>query len=187
MIKALLRKHLLEHSLLEADPMGHFKERLNEVLYSIVNIQIPPAFYLPNIPKEKQDAWIISQIQTKIQAKVDAIIAKDYPIGGSCVLVPLGMIKVQPIKGNPSNVLITAKRKEGLITGMSYYAAIYDNRLPTLVLADPKNPNNSSIGNQLQAHIKNTLDGGYRVNKDKCFIDKTFMDNLLIPMAGITA
>ena len=97
------------------------------------------------------------------------------------------MIKVQPIKGNPVNVLITARKKEGIMTGMSYYVTIYDNRLPTLVLADPKNPNNSSVGNQLQAHITNTIKGDYKVNKAKCFIDKDFMSNLVIPMGGITS
>lgn len=182
-IKDLLKKQLLEYTILEAVPMGHFDERIQEVLYNIQSIQIPANYYLPNIPKETQDAWIISQIQKRLQAKIDGIIAKDYPIGGSCVLAPLGMIKVQPIKGNPSNILVTVKRKEGLLSGMAYYAAIYDNRLPTIVLADPKNPNNSSVGNQLNAHIKNTIEGGYRVDKNKSFLDKTFMDNIVISMA----
>ena len=193
MIKELVRKHLLEYVLTEAVPMGHFKERVDEVIDNIVSIQLPPNFYIPSVPKETQDAWIIGQIQSRIKAKIDEVISKEYPIGkgskeGICVLVPLGMIKVQPLKGNPTNVLITAERKEGQITGLSYYVAIYDNRMPTLVLADPKIPANSSIGNQLQAHIKNTENSGWRINRNDSYIDKSFIDNIVISMAnfGIT-
>jgi hypothetical protein len=179
----LFIKQLLREMLIEAVPMGHFHDRVKEVLYDIQSIQIPSNYYLPNVPKEAQDAWIVKQIQTQIQAKLNAIIAKDYPVGGSCVLAPLGLIKIQPIKGNPANILVTAQRKEGLMNGYSYYVTIYDNRLPTLVLADPKIPANSSPGNQLQAHIKNTIDGGYRYVKEKSFIDKNFMDNIIIQMS----
>lgn len=176
-------KQLLYEMLAESTPMGHFKTRMNEVLYNIQSIEIPDNVYIPNIPKEKQDEWIIKQIQTKLQSKVDAIIAKDYPIGGSCVVVPLGLIKLQPLKGNPVNVLVIAKRDDGLKSGMSYYVTVYDNRLPSIVLADPKNPNNSSVGNQLQAHIKNSINGGYRYNRDKSFVDKSFMDNIIIQIS----
>lgn len=185
-MKSLI-KQLLREMLAEADPMVHFNERVNEVLYNIQSIQIPDSVYLPNIPKELQDGWIIKQIQSKVQAKINAIIDKDYPIGGSCVLVSLGLVKIQPLKGNPVNVLITVKRKEGLRSGISYYVTVYDNRLPTLVLADPNNPNNRSVGTQLQAHIKNTIEGGYRYNRDKSFADKSFMDNIIIPIAQFKA
>jgi len=181
MIKTLLREGLNE-----AQPMIHFNERVDEVLYNIIGIQIPDNYYLPNVPKDSQDEWIISQIQQNIQAKVNAIIDKDYPIGDSAVLAPLGMLKLQPVKGNPVNIMVTVERKDKRITGSSYYVAIYDDRLPTLVLADPKNPNNSSVGNQLNAHIRNTIEGGYKVNKDKSYIDKSFMGNIIIPMSKFT-
>jgi hypothetical protein len=187
MIKDLFRKYLLEYMVDEAVPMTHFKERVNEVLYDIQSIQIPDTYYLPNIPKETQDAWIIKQIQEGIQPKINDIIAKDYPVGGSCVLAPLGMVKVQPIKGNPVNVLITAQKKEGLTSGISYYVTIYDNRLPTLVLADPKIASNSSAGGQLQAHIKNTIAGGYRYTREKSFVDSAFAGNIVIKMSDFKA
>lgn len=176
-------KVLLREMLVEADPMSHFKKRVNEVLYNIQSIQLPEDVYLPNIPKETQDAWIIKQIQSKVQAKINAIINKDYPIGGSCVLAPLGIIKVQPLKGSPVNVMITVKRLEDVKRGMSYYVTIYDNRLPTLVLADPSYTSNSSPENQLQAHIKNTVKGGYTYNKDKSFVEESFKNDIIIPIS----
>lgn len=187
MIKQLLRKYLTEHinqMVDEAVPMIHFKDRVTEVISDIQSIQLPLQAYIPSIPKETQDAWIISQIKTKLNAKVQAVTDKDYPLTrGSCVLVPLGIVKVQPLKGMPVTVLVTAKRKEGLLTGFSYYITIYENRMPTIVLADPKIPANSSIGNQFIAHLKNTETNGWPVNRDKSFTDKTFMDNIVINMA----
>jgi len=184
MLKQLVRKYLLEYMIDEAVPMGHFKDRVKEVIGDIQSIQLPPNIYLPNVPQEVQDAWIISQIKAKMLAKINAVEAKDYPTTrGSCVLVPLGIIKVQPIKGNPTNILITAKRKEGTMTGFSYYITIYENRMPTIVLADPKIRANSSIGAQLQAHIDNTVKNNWPVNKEKSFIDKSFIDNIIIPMS----
>lgn len=184
MLKELVRKHLLEYIIDEADPMVHFKDRVKEVIGDIQSIQLPPNLYLPNIPKEVQDAWIISQIKAKMFAKISAVEAKDYPTTrGSCVLVPMGIIKLQPVKGNPTNIMVTAQRKEGTMTGFSYYITIYENRMPTIVLADPKIPANSSIGNQFNAHLKNTHDGGWPVNRDKSFIDKSFMDNITIQMS----
>ena len=59
--------------------------------------------------------------------------------------------------------------------------------MPTIVLADPKNPNNSSVGNQLQAHIQNTIKNGWPVAKDKSYIDKAFMDNIIIQMSKFSA
>ena len=35
MVKILLRKHLLEHVIEEAENMNHFNQRVDEVLYSI--------------------------------------------------------------------------------------------------------------------------------------------------------
>lgn len=183
MIKELLRKHLLEFVINEADPTGHFDDRVNEVINSIVTVQIPPNAYLPNVSKEIQDTWIINQIQQKIKAKINQVIAKDYPTdSGSCVLVPLGMIKVQPLNGGQSNILVTAKRKEGLMSGFNYYIAIYENRMPSIVLADPKLPSNSSPGNQLLAHMNNNVKSGYPVNKNKSFVDKDFMSNIVVDM-----
>src|ERR1035438_7018771 len=151
---------LLREMLAEAEPTGHFDDRVSEVVDDIVSIQLPPAIYLPNIPKETQDAWIINQIKEKVKGKIKNIIVKVYPDGngsGICSVVPLGLIKVQPINGNPVNALITARKKEGVMRGYFYYVTIYDNRMPTIVLSDPNIPANSSPGNQLQAHIKNNI------------------------------
>jgi len=189
MIKELLRKYLLEYAITEAEPTGHFGDRVNEVINNIVSIQIPPTAYLPNIPKEKQDAWIISQIQTQLRNKINAVKEKQYPEGNSgiCVLVPLGLIKIQPMNGVASNIIVTAKRTEGLMSGFNYYIAIYDNRMPSIVLADPKNPNNSSPGNQLLAHMNNNIKRGDNVNKAKSFVDKSFMNNIVVNMRDFKA
>jgi hypothetical protein len=188
MLKQLVRQRLLEYMIDEAVPMGHFKDRVKEVIGDIQSIQLPPAVYIPNVPKETQDAWIISQIKSKMLAKISQVEAKDYPTTrGSCILVPLGIIKLQPLRGNPTNILITAQRKEGTMSGFSYYIALYENRMPTIVLADPKIPANSSIGNQLNAHLKNTEANGWPVNRDKSSIDKSFMDNIVINMAEFKA
>lgn len=188
MIKQLVRKYLLEYVIDEAVPMVHFKDRVKEVIGDIVSIQIPDNVYIPNVPKPTQDAWIISKIKSKMYSKVSQVEMKNYPTTrGTCILVPMGIIKVQPIKGNPVNVLITAKRKEGTMTGFSYYITIYENRMPTIVLADPKVAANSSIGNQLQAHIYNTEKNGWPVNKETSAIDKSFIDNIVINMADFTA
>jgi hypothetical protein len=80
MIKDLLKKYLLEY-ITEADPMVHFNDRVNEVVNDIIGIQLPANVYLPNAPKETQDAWIISQLQAKLKDKINAVIATDYPIG----------------------------------------------------------------------------------------------------------
>jgi len=89
----------MEHMVDEAVPMGHFKDRMKEVVDDIVSIQLPDNVYLPNVPKATQDAWIISQIKSKLYAKVSAVEMKDYPTSrGSCILVPLGIIKLQPVK-----------------------------------------------------------------------------------------
>jgi hypothetical protein len=164
MIKDLLKKYLLEY-ITEADPMAHFNDRVNEVVNDIIGIQLPANVYLPNASKETQDAWIISQLQAKLKDKINAVIATDYPIGkkgkeGICVLVPLGMVKVQPVKGNPVTAVVTAQRKEDVKSGLSYYIGIYDNRMPSIVLADPKIPANRSPHLQLQAHIDNNLKSG---------------------------
>jgi len=188
MIKELLRKYLLERMVDEAVPMAHFRDRMREVVDDIVSIQLPDNVYLPNVPKATQDAWIISQIKSKLYAKVSAVEMKDYPTSrGSCILVPLGIIKLQPVKGNPVNIMITARRKEDVKSGFSYYITVYENRMSTIVLADPKNPNNSSVGNQLQAHIQNTIKNGWPVAKDKSYIDKAFMDNIIIQMSKFSA
>lgn len=188
MIKELLRKYLKEYMVDEAVPMGHFKDRMKEVIGDIISIQLPDNVYLPNIPKATQDSWIISQIKSKMYAKISAVEMKDYPLTrGSCVLVPLGIVKLQPVKGNPVNIMITAQRKEGTMTGFSYYITIYENRMPTIVLADPKIAANSSIGNQLQAHILNTQKNGWPVNKEKSFIDKSFIDNVIVKMSDFKA
>lgn len=183
LIKELLRGYLLTHQLNESAPMAHFKERVDEVLYTIESIEIPSTCYLPNIPKEAQDAYVITQIQEQVQLKIDMVINKDYPSeGGVCVLVPLGLIKVQPISGPAYNVMIKANRHGEIKVGHNYNVGVYDNRLPTLLLPDPKHPNNSSPGKQLQAHIDNTIKSGYPVNKGKSFIDKSFMNSIIIQM-----
>ncbi len=187
-IKDLVKKRLLEHSLIEADPTLHFNERMTDVVDNIVSIKLPPNAYLPNIPKESQDKWIISQIQQKINAKVQAIIDKDYPRGrGICAVAPLGMIKLQPAVGNPINILVTVKRSEGLLSGYYYYVTIYDNRLPSIVLSDVNNPQTNSPGAQLQAHMNNNIKRGDAVDKNKSFIDKSFMDNIVINMSAFKA
>lgn len=191
MIKELLKKYLLEY-ITEADPMGHFNDRVNDVVDSIISVQIPANVYLPNVPKETQDAWIISQLQEKLKVKIAAVTATDFPIGkkagqGICVLVPLGMIKVQPVKGNPVTAVVTAQRKEDVRNGISYYIGIYDNRMPSLVLADPTIAANKSPHLQLQAHMHNNIKNGWPVNKEKSYVDKTFMDNIVINMADFKA
>ena len=191
MIKDLLKKYLLEY-ITEADPMGHFNNRVNEVVNDIIGIQLPANVYLPNAPKETQDAWIISQLQAKLKDKINSVIATDYPIGkkgkeGICVLVPLGMVKVQPVKGNPVTAVVTAQRKEDVKSGLSYYIGIYDNRMPSIVLADPKIPANRSPHLQLQAHIDNNLKSGWPVNKERSYVDKSFMDNIVINMSDFKA
>jgi hypothetical protein len=191
MIKELLKKYLLEY-ISEADPMGHFNDRVSEVVDDIISVTIPGNVYLPTAPKETQDAWIISQLQEKLKAKINEVIATDYPIGkkgkeGICVLVPLGMVKVQPVKGNPVTAIVTAKRKEDIKSGVSYYIGIYDNRMPSLVLADPKIAANRSPHLQLQAHIDNNLRNGWPVNRERSYVDKTFMDNIVINMADFKA
>jgi hypothetical protein len=55
--------------------------------------------------------------------------------------------------------------------------------MPTIVLADPKIRANSSIGAHLQAHIENTIKNGWPVSKEKSSIDKSFIDNIIIPMS----
>jgi hypothetical protein len=191
MIKDLLKKYLLEY-ITEADPMAHFNDRVNEVVNDIIGIQLPANVYLPNASKETQDAWIISQLQAKLKDKINAVIATDYPIGkkgkeGICVLVPLGMVKVQPVKGNPVTAVVTAQRKEDVKSGLSYYIGIYDNRMPSIVLADPKIPANRSPHLQLQAHIDNNLKSGWPVNKERSYVDKSFMDNIVINMSDFKA
>lgn len=172
----------------EAVPMGHFKDRMKEVIGDIISIQLPDNVYLPNIPKETQNAWIISKIKSKLYAKISQIEMKDYPTKrGSTILVPLGIIKLQPVKGNPVNIMITAQRKEGTMTGFSYYVTVYENRMPTIVLADPKLAANSSVGNQFQAHVANTVKNGWPYDKNTSSIDKSFMDNIVINMAEFTA
>ena len=172
--------------------MGHFNDRVSEVVDDIISVTIPGNVYLPTAPKETQDAWIISQLQEKLKAKINEVIATDYPIGkkgkeGICVLVPLGMVKVQPVKGNPVTAIVTAKRKEDIKSGVSYYIGIYDNRMPSLVLADPKIAANRSPHLQLQAHIDNNLRNGWPVNRERSYVDKTFMDNIVINMADFKA
>ena len=192
MIKELLKKYLLEYVTEMADPMGHFNDRVSQVVDDITNVTVPSNVYLPNVPKETQDAWIISQLQEKLKDKIAGVTATDYPIGkkgkeGICVLVPLGMVKVQPIKGNPVTAIVTAQRKEDIKSGLSYYIGIYDNRMPSLVLADPKIAANRSPHLQLQAHIENNLRNGWPVNRERSYVDKTFMDNIVINMADFKA
>lgn len=182
MIKELLRKHLLK--LNEAVPTEHFGERVNEVLYNIESIELPPNAYISNVSKEAQDAYIIKEIQKQVQAKINAVIAKNYPASGkgSCVLVPLGIIKVQPLSGPAVNVMIISRRAEGIKRGYSYNIAIYDNRIPSLLLPDPKHPNNSSPMNQLKAHMANNVKRGEKVDPKTSFVDKSFMTNIIIQM-----
>lgn len=187
MIKELLKKYLLEY-ISEADPMGHFNDRVSEVVEDIVSISMPPNVYVAGASKEEQDAWVISQIQNKLKEKINTLIATDFPIGkgknqGICVLVPLGMIKVQPLKGNPVTITVTAKRKEDFKSGISYYVGIYDNRMPSLVLADPNVAANKSPHLQLQAHMNNNLKNGWPVNKERSYVDKSLIDNIVVNMA----
>jgi len=186
MIKGLVKKYLLEY-ITEADPMGHFNDRVSEVVEDIIDITIPDNIYIQGVSKETQKSWIISQIQQELKEKINAVIATDFPIGkknstGICVLVPLGMIKVQPVKGNPVTAIVTAKRKEDIRVGVSYYIGIYDNRMPSIVLADPKIAANKSPHLQLQAHMYNNINSGWQVNKEKSYVDKSFMSNIVVNM-----
>lgn len=188
MIKNLLRKHISNYLINEAVAMSHFKERINEIVDDIQQISISPNMYLPNISKDKQDDWIIDQIKFNILNKITSIINKQYPIGqgansGICVVIPLGLIKVKNLVGQLSDILITAKRKEGPISGKSYYITIYDNRIPTIVLADPKNASNSSPQKQLQAHIKNSERHSLPVNIKQSFVDSSFINTIIIDLS----
>ena len=164
MIKELLKKYLLEY-ITEADPMGHFNDRVSEVVDDIRSVTMPSNVYVAGATKEAQDAWVISQIQSKLKEKINRLFTTDYPIGkgknqGVCVLVPLGILKVQPLKGNPVTISVTAKRKEDTRSGISYYVGIYDNRMPSFVLADPSVAANKSPHLQLQAHMTNNIKNG---------------------------
>ena len=87
--------------------MLHFKDRMNEVVDDVISIDIPPSVYLPNIPKKTQDDWIIANVRAKLYAKIAQVKLKDYPTNsGSCVLVPLGLIKIKPLVGNPVNIIL---------------------------------------------------------------------------------
>jgi len=184
MTKDLLRKYLLEY-VDEATRTTHFNKREKEVVDTIVDVTIPNDMFLPNVDIELQKKWIINEIQKVLKGKIDQIIGKNYPIGkganlGICAVAPLGMIKLQPLKGNPVNILITAKRFEGLISGYSYYVTVYDDRLPSIVLVDKNNPLNQTPMGQLQAHINNNLNRGDNVNQKASFIDKSFMGNIIV-------
>lgn len=187
MIKELLRKYILEF-INEADPMGHFNKRVSEVVDNIINIKVPENVYINGVSKKEQDEWIISQLKIKIKEKINKIINTKYPIGkreniGICVLVPLGMLKLQPLKGNPVSIMVTAEREKDTKTGMSYYIGIYDNRMPTFVLADPNIPSNKSPLTQLQAHIKNNAKEGWPINIERSYVDKSFANNVVVDMA----
>ena len=178
---------LLREMLAEAVPTGHFNDRVKERITNIQSIVVPPNCYQPNVPKETQDQYLIKQIQEKVLAKVQAVIDKTYPAGkkletGICAIVPLGLIKIQPPIGLPIKVTINA---EGGVTGQSYYIGIYDNRMPSIVLADPKIPANHSIGGQLEAHMKNNEREGHEVNRAKSFIDKSFMSDIILSTKGV--
>lgn len=182
MIKELLRKYLLKHSLNEAVAMKHFTERVFERVDNIREIKLGHGYYLPNVPIETQNAWIINQIKEIIKLKIKHVLYKDYPIdNGVCVLVPLGKILVKPVKGQSTSIIISSS---GFI-GSDYYMSIYDNRVPTIVLADPSIHNNSSHENQLSAHIRNTIDNKWPVNKEASFIDASFDTPIIIKMAEL--
>jgi len=50
-------------------------------------------------------------------------------------------------------------------------------------LADPKIPANKSPHLQLQAHMHNNIKNGWPVNKERSYVDKSFMDNIVVNMA----
>ena len=188
MIKDLLRKHLFEY-VDEATRTTHFNKREKEVVDDIVDVTIPPNMFLPNVNVDIQKKWIIGEIQKALKSKIELITTKDYPIGtgfnlGICSIAPLGMIKLQPLNGNAVNILITAQRAEGLISGYAYYVTIYDDRLPSIVLVDKNNPLTQTPMGQLQAHMMNNIKRGDNVNKKASFIDKTFMGNIIINMSN---
>lgn len=179
MIKQLLRKHLLEYTLDEAKPMVHFKERVFERVGNIREIKLGQGYYLPDIPIDEQNTWIIKKIRKEVDAKIKSVLDKDYPINdGVCVLVPLGQILVKPVKGQSTEILIMAS---GFV-GKDYYMSIYDNRVPTVVLADPKIRANSSNETKLEAHIKNSLENNWPVNREESFIDTSFDSPIIIRM-----
>ena len=55
--------------------------------------------------------------------------------------------------------------------------------MPSFVLADPNVAANKSPHLQLQAHMNNNLKSGWPVNKERSFIDKSLMDNIIVNMA----
>ena len=123
-----------------------------------------------------------------MQDRINKVLAKNYPTGGSCIVAPLGHIIIQPIKGAPIRPLIYAvKGEKSLIYGFSYYVSIYDNRATSLVLTNPNYPENKSSGGQLMAHIRNTVNSGYKINKEKSFVDNEFNKPLIIPMSAMVS
>jgi len=182
LIKTLLNKYLVEHTLDEAVPMGHFNDRVIERVLNIKEITLGHGYYLPNLQKEIQDKWIIEQIKNKVSEKIKEVINKEYPINnGVCVLVPLGPILVKPPKGQSVDILIAAL---GYI-GKDYYISIYDNRMPTIVLSDPNIGNNRSPEAQLNAHMYNNIKNNWPVNKEESFIDTSFNTPIIIKMVEL--
>ena len=182
MIKNLLRKHLLEY-VNEAMPMDHFNDRVVDVIDNIVSVDIPEGFYIPNIPTIDQDNWIISQIQAQLKAKIQKVIDTDYPENnGVCVVVPLGIILIKSLQGKRFKVLVTVQRKTDTVKGMSYYITIYDNRIPSIILAHMNNPQTNNPNGQLKAHINNNKRGGWSINVEESFIDDSLTNVILIDM-----
>ncbi len=171
--------------LLEADPQGHFKDRVKDRLDGIDSIEIPSNVYLPDISKDVQDKWIINQInqiKKTLLTKIDAVLAKEYPNKGKlregiCVLVPLGFITIKPIIGGTVKIKINTKENK---TGNSYNISIYDNRATTFTLDDPNHSIGRTLQDQLKSHMYNNEKNGWRVNEKESYVDKSFMTSIVI-------
>lgn len=188
MLKELLREHLLEY-IDEAKGTKHFDERINDVINNIFDIYVSDRVFLPEIPVGTQKTWVKEQIKQLLKEKVRRVVDFDFPDGrelgkpGICIIVPLGKIKVKPINHRPINANILATRSRDVRTGDSYFLSVYDNRITTIVLADPTIASNQSTQHQLDGHIGLNKKDNWPVNVEDSYVDNRFSDPIVVDMS----
>lgn len=188
MLKELLREYLLEY-IDEAKGTKHFDERINDVINNIYDVYISERVYLPEIPVGTQKNWIKEQFKKLLKEKVRRVVDFDFPDGkdiekpGICIIVPLGKLKVKPVNHRPMNANILATRAKDVRTGDSYFLSVYDNRITTIVLADPTIASNQTPQHQLDSHIALNQRDGWPVNVGDSYIDNRFSDPIIVDMA----
>lgn len=177
-----MTKKDIKTMLKEAIPTKHFDERVDQVLLDIVNVEVPRDCLLRDVNVNKQKDYIIHCIANNITKKIDMVVKKRYPVGGSCVLVPLGRIKIRSGRGQLKDVFIISKKDGGYTSGLDYYIPIYDNQMATLVLASPEVAANQNHDGQLEAHMRNVANKGFPVNMKLSYVDVSFNRPLIIDM-----